>query len=129
MAFKMMKYSPTFPDRFGSIEHDRACCREFFDWFNTQHRHSGIAMMTPEQVHYGSAALVAERRSKVLAAAFNAHPERFVHIHRPERARCVLAPVLSTMDTLEPGTYDALATLRGFAPPVARATTFDVVLF
>lgn len=42
---------------------------------------------------------------------------------------CALAPVLSTTDTLEPGTYDVLATLRGFAPPVARATTFDVVLF
>lgn len=42
---------------------------------------------------------------------------------------CALAPVLSAIDTLEPGTYDALATLRGFNPPVARATTFDVVLF
>lgn len=78
-AFKTMKYSPAFPARFGSIEHARAFCREFFDWYNTQHRHSGIAMMTPEQVHYGRAALVAERRSKVLAEAFNAHPERFVH--------------------------------------------------
>lgn len=42
---------------------------------------------------------------------------------------CVIAPILSALDTLEPGTYDALATLRGFNPPVARATTFDVVLF
>lgn len=78
-AFKTLKYSPAFPERFGSLEHARSFCREFFTWYNTAHRHSGIAMMTPEQVHFGRAALVAERRSKVLAEAFNAHPERFVH--------------------------------------------------
>lgn len=78
-AFKTLKYRPEFPDRFGSLEDARAFCRGFFDWYNTQHRHSGIAMMTPEMVHYGRAAEVAERRAKVLAEAFNAHPERFVN--------------------------------------------------
>jgi len=77
-AFKTMKYRPTFPDRFGSIQDARAFCRAFFDWYNTMHRHSGIAMMTPEQVHYGRAGEVTERRAKVLAEACNAHPERFV---------------------------------------------------
>ena len=77
-GFKTMKYRPDFPSRFGSIQDARAFCRGFFDWYNTQHRHSGIAMMTPEQVHYGRAGIVLERRGKVLAGAYNAHPERFV---------------------------------------------------
>lgn len=78
-AFKTLKYRPDFPDRFGCIEDARIFCRTFFDWYNTAHRHSGIAMMTPEMVHYGRAAVVAERRAKILAEAFNAHPERFVN--------------------------------------------------
>ena len=77
-AFKTMKYRPDFPDRFGSFQHAHAFCASFFAWYNQIHRHSGIAMMTPEQVHYGRAAIVHERRSKVLAEAFNAHPERFM---------------------------------------------------
>lgn len=77
-GFKTMKYRPDFPARFGSIQDARAFCRGFFEWYNTQHRHSGIAMMTPEQVHYGRSGIVLERRAKVLAEAYNAHPERFV---------------------------------------------------
>lgn len=77
-AFKTMKYRPTFPERFGSIQDARAFCRGFFEWYNAVHRHSGIAMMTPEQVHYGRAGEVSERRAKVLAEAYNTHPERFV---------------------------------------------------
>ena len=65
-AFKTLKYRPEFPDRFGSIEDARSFCRRFFDWYNTTHRHSGIAMMTPEMVHYGRAEIVRERRAKVL---------------------------------------------------------------
>lgn len=77
-GFKTLKYRPDFPDRFGSIQDAREFCRGFFTWYNTQHRHSGIAMLTPEQVHYGRAPMVLERRAKVLAKAFNEHPERFV---------------------------------------------------
>ncbi len=77
-GFKTMKYRPDFPERFGAIQDTRAFCRGFFDWYNAAHRHSGIAMMTPEQVHHGRAGLVLERRGKVLAGAYNTHPERFV---------------------------------------------------
>lgn len=77
-AFKTMKYRPEFPARFGSMQDALGFCRSFFEWYNTAHRHSGIAMMTPQMVHYGRAAEVRERRAKVLAEAFNAHPERFV---------------------------------------------------
>jgi len=41
--FKTMKYRPSFPRRFGSFEDARTFCRDFFPWYNTQHRHSGIA--------------------------------------------------------------------------------------
>src|ERR1035438_657561 len=51
--FKTLKYRPDFPARFASIEHARAHCQVFFRWYNTVHRHSGIAMMTPHTVHHG----------------------------------------------------------------------------
>ena len=77
--FKTLKYRPGFPERFTSIEHATAFLREFFAWYNTQHHHSGIALLTPHDVHHG---LVDERlsqRARVLDAAYAAHPERFVN--------------------------------------------------
>jgi putative transposase len=44
---KTLKYRPGFPDRFDNIEQARTFCRDFFTWYNTQHRHSGIAWHTP----------------------------------------------------------------------------------
>jgi putative transposase len=76
--FKTLKYRPGFPDRFGSIQDARAFCQEFFPWYNGDHRHSGIGLLTPEMVHYGQAQAVIEQRRIVLASAFGAHPERFV---------------------------------------------------
>lgn len=76
--FKTLKYRPGFPDRFGSIQDGRAFCQEFFAWYNGEHRHSGIGLLTPEMVHYGKAGLVTSQRQIVLASAFDAHPERFV---------------------------------------------------
>ena len=75
--FKTLKYCPQFPERFGAIEDARAFCQPFFNWYNKEHRHSAIALMTPEQVHYGFADQVADQRSKVLKAAFLKHPKRF----------------------------------------------------
>jgi putative transposase len=76
--FKTLKYRPEFPERFGSIEDTRAFCQRFFPWYNREHRHSGIGLLTPEIVHYGKAELATTARESVLAAAFSAHPERFV---------------------------------------------------
>ena len=76
--FKTMKYRPTFPERFGSIEDARAFCVRFFAWYNGQHRHSGIGMMTPADVHFGRAQIVCEKRADTLGRAYQAHPERFV---------------------------------------------------
>jgi putative transposase len=76
--FKTLKYRPDFPARFGSIQDARAFCREFFPWYNHEHRHSGIGLMTPAMVHYGKAEQISSQRQVVLASAFDAHPERFV---------------------------------------------------
>jgi putative transposase len=76
--FKTMKYRPEFPDRFGSIEDARAFCVDFFRWYNTEHHHSGIALMTPETVHYGMAESVTIKRNVTLERAYQLHPERFV---------------------------------------------------
>lgn len=77
--FKTLKYRPQFPDRFGSIEDARAFCAVFFDWYNNQHRHHGIGLLTPADVHFGRAEQKRARRADVLAAAHVAHPERFVN--------------------------------------------------
>jgi putative transposase len=76
--FRTMKYRPEFPDRFGCIQDSRAFCQRFFPWYNDDHRHSGIGMMTPAMVHYGLAPAVRDSRQMVLDAAYSAHPERFV---------------------------------------------------
>jgi putative transposase len=78
-AFKTLKYRPTFPDRFGSLEDARAFCVGFFLWYNTVHRHSGIGLLTPADVHAGRAPEITAARAVTLDAAYAAHPERFVH--------------------------------------------------
>ena len=76
--FKTMKYRPDYPDRFGSIQDARAWARPFFHWYNHEHHHSGLALLTPATVHYGQAQTVIDQRQVVLQAAYAAHPERFV---------------------------------------------------
>ncbi len=76
--FKTLKYRPGFPARFDSIEHARAFCRGFFPWYNDQHRHSGIGLMTPATVHHGLAEQTHAQRAGVLDVAYAATPERFV---------------------------------------------------
>ena len=75
--FKTLKYCPAFPDRFGCIQDSRSFCRNFFAWYNKEHRHSGIGLMTPESIHYGLAERLNEKRSIVLRAAFQKNPQRF----------------------------------------------------
>jgi transposase InsO family protein len=74
-----LKYRPDFPPRFGSEEHARAHCRDFFPWYNNEHRHSGIGFFTAHDVHYGLAGAKQASRAKVMQAAFYQHPERFPH--------------------------------------------------
>jgi putative transposase len=76
--FKTLKYCPAFPERFGSVPDARAFCRTFFAYYNTVHRHSGIGLLTPTDVHYGRAEQVYAARQDTLDLAYAAHPERFV---------------------------------------------------
>ena len=78
-GFKTLKYRPDFPERFGCLADARAHCVDFFAWYNGEHYHSGIGLNTPNDVHYGRAQQRVEDRTRVLAAAHAAHPERFVH--------------------------------------------------
>ena len=76
--FKTMKYRPEYPERFSERQEAREWARGFFHWYNHEHHHSGLGLMTPAAVHYGLAEKIYEQRRQVLAAAYAAHPERFV---------------------------------------------------
>ena len=76
--FRTLKYRPQFPARFGSIEEARNLCGRLFTWYNGEHRHGSIALLTPAMVHYGKANEVIAQRQRLLDAAYQAHPERFV---------------------------------------------------
>jgi putative transposase len=76
--FKTMKYRPGFPDRFSDLAHSLSFGREFFGWYNNEHRHSGLAYLTPAMVHFGQTEQVLSGRRAVMAEVYAAHPERFV---------------------------------------------------
>lgn len=76
--FKTLKYWPEFPSRFGTMEDAISFCRRFFHWYNDEHYHTGLGLLTPAQVHHNRAKEVINRRNQVLAAAYTRHPERFV---------------------------------------------------
>jgi len=77
--FKTLKYRPNYPDRFGSLEDARAHCTHFFPWYNTVHRHAGLGLHTPHDMHYGLAEARRAQRACVLAAAYANTPHRFVN--------------------------------------------------
>ena len=76
--FKTLKYGPDYPLRFANLQQARAYCERFFDWYNNEHRHSGIALLTPADVHEGRVGERYAARAAVLEEAWRAHPERFV---------------------------------------------------
>jgi len=96
--FKTLKYRPGFPDRFGSLQHARNWGSPFFRWYNHQHRHGGIAYLTPADVHYGRAEPILKRREEVLTEAARQHPERFVRgaarLPRLPEAVCINKPLV-----------------------------------
>lgn len=75
--FKTLKYCPSFPGSFGCIQDSRSFCQDFFHWYNEEHHHGGIAMLTPHQFHYGLADIITRQRAAVLLAAFERNPKRF----------------------------------------------------
>ena len=75
--FKTLKYRPAFPPRFGCIEDARSHCVDFFRWYNTDHHHTGLGLLTPADVHCGRAEAKTRKRAAVLQHAYATHPERF----------------------------------------------------
>jgi putative transposase len=98
--FKTLKYCPAFP-RFGSIHHARSFCASFFEYYNHDHRHSGIGLHTAASVHYGTADQVRALRQQTLDAAYAANPDRFSH-------RTPTAPRLPTVAWINQPTPEAL---------------------
>jgi len=94
--FKTMKNAPIYPGNFGSIQDARNYFQRFFDWYNTEHYHTGIGLMTPFVVHYGLAETCLKARQSVLRKAFFEHPERFVRgmprPRKPPEAAWINAP-------------------------------------
>jgi putative transposase len=84
--FKTLKYRPDFPERFGCAEDARGFCAPFFGWYNNHHRHSGLGLLTPHDVHFGLVDIKISQRADVLLTAYTAHPERFPRgLPRPPR--------------------------------------------
>jgi putative transposase len=76
--FKTLKYRPDYPDRFQSLRHAQQWGRRVFTWYNDQHYHSALGLLTPASVHYAQAEIILAQRQQILQAAYAAHPERFV---------------------------------------------------
>ena len=75
--FRTMKYRPNYPGVFDHLDAARAWVSAYIGWYNTHHRHSGIALFTPDQVHSGAWTRQWERRDHALQTYYNTHPERF----------------------------------------------------
>jgi putative transposase len=110
--FKTLKYCPQFPERFGSIQDARAFGGPFFDYYNNEHRHSGIGLMTPAAVHYGMAKQLVAARQETLLAAYRSHPERFVHKppQPPELPRAAWINPPTEKTTPQDGSESTIAT-------------------
>ena len=110
--FKTLKYCPQFPGRFGSIQDARAFGGKFFDYYNNEHRHSGIGLMTPAAVHYGMAEQLVATRQETLLAAYRSHPERFVHKppQPPELPRAAWINPPAKKSTPHDGSQSTIAT-------------------
>jgi len=77
-GFKTLKYRPEMPNRFGSIQDARSHVAPLIDWYNHDHKHSSLALLSPADVHYGRADEIIAARQRVLDRAHAANPERFV---------------------------------------------------
>jgi len=76
--FKTLKYRPDYPDRFGCQQDARRWAAEFFRWYNYEHHHCALGLLTPADVHFGRAQTILDQRQQVLQAAYLKNPERFV---------------------------------------------------
>ena len=75
--FKTLKYHSTYPKKFSSLEDAKLFLRPWFDWYNNEHRHSGIEMLCTSDVHRGRADDILSKRQAVLDGVYQRFPERF----------------------------------------------------
>ena len=104
--FKTLKYRPDYPDRFGSLAEVRSWAQAFFHWYNQQHYHTGLGLLTPATVHYGQVKETLAQRQQVLQAAYEAHPERFVR-GKPAVQQLPAAVWINKPDRDRPSATDA----------------------
>lgn len=77
-AFRTAKYRPDFPSKpFASLEEARTWATSFVRWYNTEHLHSSINFVTPDDRHAGRHVGILKARELVYAAAKQRHPERW----------------------------------------------------
>jgi putative transposase len=76
--FKTLKYRPDYPVRFGCQQDARAWANTFFAWYNHEHYHTRLALLTPADVHFHRTQAVLQKRQNVLRAAYEKTPTRFV---------------------------------------------------
>ena len=114
--FKTLKYRPEFPKRFGSIQHARDVCRDLFGWYNTEHYHSGIGLLTPESVHYGRAAMN-RRRSPAGALGLLRSPSGAFCEWSAETARNTLSGVDQSADDENDASDWRTSRVRGLGRP------------
>jgi transposase InsO family protein len=75
--FRTVKYRPGYPNRpFTSKAEACEWVVSFVDWYNQQHRHSGIKFVTPHQRHSGHGAELCRRRALFYEKARQKHPRR-----------------------------------------------------
>jgi transposase InsO family protein len=75
--FRTMKYRPNYPGTFADIEQARAFMGWYAPWYNQTHKHSGIALFSPNEVHDGTWRDLWTRRDQTQQAYYQQHPERF----------------------------------------------------
>jgi putative transposase len=115
-AFKTFLYRPDMPERFGSLEDARGFFAALMHWYNEEHYHSGIALLTPGDVHRGTAPAIIAQRQLVLDGAHQAHPERFVRgkpVHPAPPPVVWINPPATAVTTTVPAPPPSLPTQGG----------------
>lgn len=75
--FRTMKYRPNYPGTFTAVDAARAWVGSYVPCYNQQHRHSGIALFTPSEVHSRTWVQSWQQRDQAQQAYYDTHPERF----------------------------------------------------
>lgn len=112
--FKTMKYRPDYPHRFDSKDQALTWARAFFPWYNQEHHHVALGLLTPAMVHLGQAQTVLTQRQATLDQAYAQHPERFVH------GAPSTAPLPTAVWINPPISVESAAPTHGTSSPCSR---------